>query len=322
MLHGKSGCGKSARVKDIDPDCEIVYLGSARPENIVGKSIVINGELKDVPPTWYVSLCKKCEKEPDKIHILFFDEITNALASLQGPAFNIVLNREIDGKWKLPDNVRIVAAGNEDKESTTANKLAEPLFRRFNHIYIETTLDNWLLWASKHNIHPAIYAFVASRGDGKDQVLRSDCDGKSPCVDPRKWEMASDLLKQKNNPTLLRGIIGEALTNDFVAFCKKPVITLQQVLDSDYDQDMPVMRVDEALSTLIGLSSVDEAQVEIVRNFVKKYMIADQYRNFVKMWTRGDQKRIEILQELDMMDQMDDDKDDTIEVDHHGRRSA
>ena len=111
MLHGRSGDGKSARVKELDPDCEIIYLINASPDSLGGKSVLINDEMKDIPPTWYTNLLEKCEKEPDKIHIVFFDEITNASANIQGMAFNIILDKEVNGKWKLPENARIVAAG-------------------------------------------------------------------------------------------------------------------------------------------------------------------------------------------------------------------
>ena len=302
FLHGKSGCGKSARIKEIDPECTIIYLASAKPDVIVGKTIVVDGETKDVPPEWYKKICEKCEKEPDKNHILFFDELTNATPVIQGMAFNIILDKIVNGKWKLPDNVKVVAAGNEDKESLSANKIAEPLFRRFNHLYIETTLEGWLLWASKHNIHPAIYAFVASKGNGKEQVLRTECNGKDPCVDPRKWEMASKLLYNCKNPKALTAAIGKKLTEEFIKFCKMPVITLEQVINGDYDQNMRRLPIDEGYATLIGLAACNEKDIEVVRKFVKKYVIPDQYQNFVMMWTRGDQKRIDKIKELDMLE--------------------
>ena len=129
FLHGPSSEGKSARVKQIDPTCEIIYLRNATPDSLNGKSVYNSetGEMIDVPPTWYKKICKKCEDESNKIHIIFFDEITNALPSIQGIAFNIVLDREVNGIWKLPENARIVAAGNDMKDSLAANKLAEPL---------------------------------------------------------------------------------------------------------------------------------------------------------------------------------------------------
>ena len=90
FLHGESSEGKSARVKQIDSDCVILYLSNATPESLNGKSVYDpnKGEIVDMPPSWYVKLKKKCEEEPDKIHVLFFDELTNALPSIQGMAFN------------------------------------------------------------------------------------------------------------------------------------------------------------------------------------------------------------------------------------------
>lgn len=302
FLHGKSGCGKSARIKEIDPNCVTIYLASSKPDMLVGKTIVVDGETKDVPPEWYKKICALCEKEPNKDHILFFDEITNATPAIQGMAFNIILGKEINGKWKLPDNVKVVAAGNETKESLSANKLTEPFFRRFNHLYIETTLESWLLWASKHNIHPAIYAFVASRGNGKEQILRTECDGKNPCVDPRKWEMASKLLYDCKNPKALTATIGKKLTEEFIQFCKIPVITLDQVIKGEYNEKMPRLQIDEGYATLIGLAACNDKDIEVVREFVKKYVIPDQYQNFVMMWTRGDQNRIDKIKELDMLE--------------------
>lgn len=97
FLHGPSSEGKSARVKQIDPTCEIIYLRNATPESLNGKSVYngSTGEMMDVPPTWLKKLQEKCEHEPDRFHVVFFDEITNALPSIQGIAFNIVLDREV-----------------------------------------------------------------------------------------------------------------------------------------------------------------------------------------------------------------------------------
>ena len=128
FLHGRSSEGKSARVKRIDPNCVIIYLRNATPESLNGKSVYNSetGEMIDIKPTWLKKLEERCEKELNKYHIVFFDEITNALPSIQGIAFNIVLDKEVNGIWKLPKNARIVAAGNDMKDSLAANQLAEP----------------------------------------------------------------------------------------------------------------------------------------------------------------------------------------------------
>ena len=296
FLHGPSSEGKSARVKQIDPTCEIIYLRNATPESLNGKSVYngSTGEMMDVPPTWLKKLQEKCEKEPDRLHVVFFDEITNALPSIQGIAFNIVLDREVNGIWKLPENARIVAAGNDMKDSLAANQLAEPLFNRFAHVYIKTTTESWLKWASEHNIHPAIYSYIAYK---KGETLRSKYDGEKPNADPRKWEMASKMLYATGSPEMLRALVGEDITREFVEFCNQQVITLDDVINGNYtDRDIQALNTAERYATTIGLSQVDDTNLEKVRGFVAG-LGAEFGAIFDALWTHGDESKLERLAE-------------------------
>ena len=303
FLHGRSSEGKSARVKQIDPDCEIIYLRNATPESLNGKSVYngTTGEMIDVKPTWLQKLEAKCEKEPEKIHVLFFDEITNALHSIQGMAFNIVLDREVNGKWKLPENARIVAAGNDISDSLAANTLAEPLFNRFAHVYIETTTATWLKWAASMGIHPSIYAYIAYKSVNGEDVLRTEYNGEKPNADPRKWEIASKILYATKQPEMLRALIGEDLTRDFVAFCQQQVITVDDVINRRYTRQDLEMNLAERFATAVGLSSVDEKNLETVRNFVAR--LGGEIRGtFDNLWIHGDENRAERIAELQIKD--------------------
>ena len=295
FLHGRSSEGKSARVKQIDPECVIIYLRNATPESLNGKSVYNSetGEMIDVKPTWLKKLEDRCEKEPDKYHIVFFDEITNALPSIQGIAFNIVLDREVNGIWQLPKNARIVAAGNDMKDSLAANQLAEPLFNRFAHVYIQTAVESWLQWASEHNIHPAIYAYIAYK---KGETLRSKYDGEKPNADPRKWEMASKMLYATGQPEMLRALVGEDITREFCQFCNQRVITLEGVLKGNYTERDLQMNTSEIYATAMGLSQVDEANFAKVREFVLK-LGGEPCAIFDSLWTHGDEARMEIVAE-------------------------
>ena len=296
FLHGPSSEGKSARVKQIDPTCEIIYLRNATPESLNGKSVYnqATGEMIDVKPSWLKKLEEKCEKEPDRFHIVFLDEITNALPSIQGIAFNIVLDREVNGIWKLPDNARIVAAGNDMKDSLAANQLAEPLFNRFAHVYIKTTTESWLKWASEHNIHPAIYSYIAYK---KGETLRSKYDGEKPNADPRKWEMASKMLYATGSPEMLRALVGEDITREFVQFCNQQVITLDDVINENYTQrDIQALNTAERYATTMGLSQVDDTNLEKIRGFVA-VLGAEFGAIFDALWTHGDESKLERLAE-------------------------
>ena len=296
FLHGPSSEGKSARVKQIDPTCEIIYLRNASPESLNGKSVynATTGEMIDVKPSWLKKIEEKCEKEPDRYHIVFLDEITNALPSIQGIAFNIVLDREVNGIWKLPANARIVAAGNDMKDSLAANQLAEPLFNRFAHVYIKTTTESWLRWASEHNIHPAIYSYIAYK---KGETLRSKYDGEKPNADPRKWEMASKMLYATGQPEMLRALVGEDITREFVSFCNQRVITLNDVISGSVtERDIQALNTAERYATTMGLSQADDTNLEKVRGFVIG-MGAEFGAIFDALWTHGDESRLERIAE-------------------------
>ena len=319
FLHGASGDGKSVRVKELDPDCEIIYMRNVTPDSLNGKSVYNQetGEMLDIPPTWYQKVLEKCEKEPDKIHIVFFDELTNALPSIQGMAFNIVLDKEVNGKWKLPKNARIVAAVNDLNDSLAANQMAEPLFNRFAHVYIKTTVDSWLKWATtpKENyecldykeekqqakIHPSIYAYIAYNYSRGYETLRTPYNGKKPNADPRKWEMASKVLYKTNQPEILRSLIGEELTREFTAFVKSQVISVEDVINHNYSDIDLEMNTAEKFATAAGLSSVDEEHFEVVRDFMKK-VGPEPRATFESMWTHGDEKRLERLAEIKMVE--------------------
>ena len=160
------------------------------------------------------------------------------------------------------------------QDSIAANQIAAPFFNRFAHVYINTTTEKWLKWAKKNKIHPAIYSYIAYK---RGETLRSSYDGVKPNADPRKWEMASKMLYATGRPEMLRALIGEDITDEFVQFCNQPVITLESVLSGDYEEDeIAALNTAERYATTIGLSQAEEDQLETVRAFVA--LLGDEFR--------------------------------------------
>ncbi len=316
FLHGASGDGKSARVKQFDEDATIIYLRNSSLESFNGKSVYNSetGEMIDIMPSWLKKVYEKCEKEPNKLHIVFFDEINNASNVIQGMAFNVVLNKEVNGIWKLPENARIVAAGNEMKDSLSAEELSEPLFNRFAHVYINTTTESWLKWATtpaeryerldnikvvnEYKVHPSIYAYIAYKSLRKKSVLRTDYNGVTPNADPRKWEMASKVLYATGRPDMLRSLIGKELTKDFIEFTKQEVITVEDVVNHNYDETMlNGLNLAEKYNLAVGLSRVTSENLEVVRDFV--YDLGKEIgATFDTLWAHGNEDRLEYLLEI------------------------
>ncbi len=215
FLHGLSGDGKSDRVRQIDPDVLDIELVNENPETINGRAIYneAKDEIIDIKPVWLVKLERLCED--GKNHILFFDELTNATKQTQSVIFKIVLERFVNNRWPLPQNARIVAAGNDRSESSSAHDLAEPLFGRFAHIYIRTTVENWMPWAVNRRINPFVLEFLANNS----LYLRTPYTGEEGYADPRRWEMASKALDASGNDfSLLVPIVGRDTAEAFIRF--------------------------------------------------------------------------------------------------------
>ena len=215
FIHGLSGDGKSDRVKEIDPQVLDIELVNETPETINGRAVYneTKDEILDIKPVWLVKLERLCED--GKLHILFFDELTNATKQTQSVIFKIVLERFVNNRWPLPPNARIVAAGNDRSESSAAHDLAEPLFGRFAHIYIRTTVENWMPWAVRKHINPYVLEFLANN----DLFLRTAYTGTEGHADPRRWEMVSRALDSSGNDfALLAPLVGRDTADAFIRF--------------------------------------------------------------------------------------------------------
>jgi len=309
FLHGKTGTGKTERMITLDRNLELVDFGCTSSDGFTGiiAKDFNSKELFIYEPYWYKNLCKKCEAEPELLHILFLEELTNAKNDIQKVAFEVTLNKTLTNsgfRLKLPENAVVCAAGNEANESRSANAMSEPLFGRFAHVYIDTDSDEWLKWAmrrkkqgkvlkykkyeEKETIHPAIIDYIKVKGNN---VLRTQYNGTTPNADPRKWAMASKALYQSNNPNVLRAFVGAELAEDFIKFCKINLITVDDVLnDKVSPNEVPV---DSSIRwfTILCLSNVDDENVDKVREFVgnlgKEYLATFDYE-----WSKDNDERI------------------------------
>lgn len=314
FLHGPSGVGKSGRVKQLDPSATRITLRpQMNPEEVDGTLDRETG--KFIPPLWYTQLCEKCKAEPERKHVLFIDELTNVKPTVQSLVYSIVLDRAgKDGLWPLPENAVVVAAGNENADNLAAYPLTNALFRRFSHIYYEVDKNSWLDWATgvskvkkqehvtedksdRARIHPAIVAYIMSRDEG---VLNQDLDEENPHIvtDPRKWEIASNVLYTTKNPNALKPAIGEELTADFVDFVQSIHLSVEDVIKGRYDaRDYEEMDISKKLSTLVGLCLASEKDLPLVRGFISSTMGKEILATYDSLWIRNDPERAEIIAE-------------------------
>ncbi len=309
FLHGKTGAGKTERMIALDKNLELVDFGCTSSDGFTG--IVAKDfnskELFLYEPYWYKSLCKKCEEHPELLHILFLEELTNAKNDIQKVAFEVTLNKTLTNsgfRLHLPENAVVCAAGNEASESRSANAMSAPLFGRFAHVYIDTDSEEWIKWASnrkkegrtltykkieeRDTIYPAIVDYIRVNGD---KVLRTPYNGETPNADPRKWALASRALYQCNNPNVLRAFVGEEITKDFIKFSQMNLVTVEDVLSGKCTSDNIPFNPSIRWYTTLCLSTVDDDNVDVVREFVsglgKEFLAVFDYE-----WSKGNEQRI------------------------------
>jgi hypothetical protein len=102
---------------------------------------------------------------------------------------------------------------------------------------------------------------------------------------------------------MLRSLVGEEITADFTSFCKQQVITVQDVINGNYTNRDLEMNLSEKFATAVGLSSVDEKNLRRVREFVK-LLGPEICATFDTLWIHGDEKRLEIIAEIKLEEQL------------------
>jgi len=222
FLWGPPGIGKSDIVKQIGEMTN-------RPVIDVRLSLWEPTDLKGIPyynpqtnrMTWAPP--EELPTDPDSNALLFLDEMNSAAPATQAAAYQLVLNRAV-GSYKLPKGVDIIAAGNRESDKGVTFRMPKPLANRMSHPEIRADFDDWLVWATTNQIHPAVVGYISfSKKDLYDNDPKSACRAFPT---PRSWTFVSDFLKtnedasEKSLTDLVAFTIGEGLAIKFMAHRK------------------------------------------------------------------------------------------------------
>ena len=102
--------------------------------------------------------------------------------------------------------------------------------------------------------------------------------------------MASKMLYATGRPEMLRSLIGEDITEEFVQFCSQLVITLEDVLRGNYsDSELEKLNTSQRYATTVGLTQAADEEVEIVRAFVSK--LGEEFRAVFDSFARPEEKK-------------------------------
>ena len=259
FLWGPPGIGKSELIQSITDEMKghmiDLRLGQMDPTDIRGIPFYNkdNGTMDWAPP---IDLPTKEMAEKYPVIVLFFDEMNSAAPSVQAAAYQLVLNRRI-GKYELPDNVVIVAAGNREGDKGVTYRMPSPLSNRFVHIEMRVDFESWQKWAVTNNIHKDVVGYVSF---AKQDLFDFDPKSSSRAfATPRSWSFVSDMVYDEDIDTetltnLVSGAVGDGLAVKFMAHRKiaSKLPKADDILDGKVE-DLEIKEISAMYSLTVSL---------------------------------------------------------------------
>ena len=368
LLRGPSGIGKTEIIKTLYPD--LIYMkltNNMFPEKVVGSVNLQTGQ--SIPPDFaktvimqeateeerkqiadniqsiydIADIVYERSKESDKKIVIMLDELLNVKPVVQSLVYTLVLNRivEIGKGLKLPDNVVVVATGNQKKYSSVAEDLVEPLEKRFDHILdMEPKVGEWITeYAIPQKIHPAVIGYMLSKynNSGKSEDMQDigyfyeepevgekhlDKYGqRGRTNDPRGWTSISNTLynfernleqgkyEGKDVEDIIQRSISSKLrmewASEFFDFYNLPTLTPEEVvagIGKGYTQEDLPIDISERVAYMTALITADESQVEACREFIRKYCDPEYLSIYDIYWAGKDERKQERISELQEME--------------------
>ncbi|MEM2446451.1 MAG: MoxR family ATPase [Candidatus Bathyarchaeia archaeon] len=313
FIWGRTGIGKSWTVRKVaeeiaksegrkfttkisEIDSEHFFLMDKRltyrkPTDLTGA--IYRDENKKVAcwlyPEW-IHLISREREEKEGIEIkgiVFLDELNLAPPLVQNAAYELILDRKIDG-LSLADGVVILAAGNLTEDEAYTFEMPKPLRTRFTHVVLKVPPykegdKGWFFWAIENGIDSRIIAFLGYRPD----LLFQDIDD-IVFPTPRGWEKASKLMKNKSNEEAWRAVAkacGMPAAMQFKQFLETTAqIDIEKILKEP--EMFSKMNIDMKFGAISGLMMLGEDRVEDVIRFAAMISIGvydmETYNSVVK----------------------------------------
>ena len=193
FLWGAPGTGKSESVRRVAANYGGHFIdvraATTDPVDWRGVPAVVSGRTAWCPPDFLPREGKG---------VLFLDELPNAPPLVQSALLELSLDRRI-GDYRLPDDWKVVAAGNRQEDRAGANRVISSLLNRFVHVDVGVNPDEWVTWAMTANVAPEIVSYIKRRPDqlyGFDPTRNE----RAYCT-PRSWKFASDVLEAFRSPS-------------------------------------------------------------------------------------------------------------------------
>jgi len=256
FIGGGPGIGKSSIVAQVAAQHGLAVidlrLGQIPPSDLRGLPYVDAGISRYARPEFLPE---------DGAGILFLDELSNAVPSVQGLAQQLLLEREI-GEHTLGADWFIWAAGNRREDGAAVHMMPTPVANRMIHLELEASFVDWKPYAIGAGVHEDVIAFLAFRPELLYKLSRIE----PAFPTPRSWEMAS-ALHALGLP--VHGAVGAGAADEFTVHVEmvSSLPSLDPVLAGDGDSVPWPKEISARYAVCTGLALRAREQEEVRQAF-------------------------------------------------------
>jgi len=192
LIRGPHGIGKSQCAYQLGEELGLPVkerrLSQMTEGDMIGLPKLEDDTTKFCPPDWFM----ECVREP---HVLFLDEINRATPEVMQAAFQLVLDRELNGV-KIHPECRILTAINASADYQV-NEMDPALLDRFAVVDLEPSLQDWLTWAKgPGGINPIMVDFI--KQNPRHLEHKGQIEPNKVYPSRRSWERVHKTLDRNN----------------------------------------------------------------------------------------------------------------------------
>ena len=228
LLIGHHGIGKTEGVRQFTVEnkykLQILNLGTQDVGDLIGLADFLkdakgnNIATKFMIPDWAKEMYEFCSQNPDKIGVLFLDEINRAKRDVLQVIFPLLLEKRMHN-LTFPENFYVLSAMNPNTDDYIVTDISDKaLLDRFCHIKLAPSKQEFFEYAKKRGFDSGILQFLSEQ----PKMLQAELEAFDLEVKPsrRSWEHVDRLLKAKTPLNLLRelgnGLVGTVATTAFI----------------------------------------------------------------------------------------------------------
>lgn len=224
------------------------------PIDYAGLPWVVEGRVRQLPMAFVSQVQTEALDHPEKLVVVFFDDVGQATAATQAALMQFVQARQFAGQ-KIPSNVRFVLATNRRKDKAGVGGVLAPLTNRLTVLGQTIDPDSWAEWALRAGLPPVLVAYVRFKADCLTDPEKDANRDIEPFCSARSLEACGRyMMGGIEEHAVFAGCIGEGRATELTGFLKvwRDLPDVDEVLAKPSTAKVPAANRPDVMYALIG----------------------------------------------------------------------